>query len=582
MLQTVCNTSSMGCKSSTPVSNEDKYEENMQAPLVSQPMHPPSPHTSKVSIERSMSLAGNFVRDIQESVWDAYDRVDGYHSNLGKGAGGEVVKAVSKSNKREYAIKIILLTDKRFAKIVENERLLLQDLDHPNCIRLYEVYRETLEITRLWFVMELCTGGHLGQHIARKPKGYLREDTARNFSIQLLGAINHLHSRRIVHRDVKLANILLENADADAPLKLIDFGNSTRFKNNELMTRVAGTTYTSAPEVFAKKGYDEKIDVWSLGVMVYIMLCGRRPFERIDIPGNPTASEASLISNIVMGRYHFNFDPFNEVTDDGIHFICCCLEPRPRYRPTAEQLLQHRWLQTPSKGDSMKATSSPQYQNNHFHVPSVDQQAEYGLRSELARTSMLGVAFSMPPSATKELRALFGNLDADKTGYIDKTEFLTAVSSSTTQILPSVDGQAEINRLFDMIDVDQNQQITFIEFLAAMLDPKTVDVQDLNQSFQLFDKEGKGYISAADIYNILDIKMEDADLKRFASSTSFVDKGGILPSEKVDAGNGFSLSDEEFRKLAELEHHNIIKQKVANMVKECDVDGDGKIRLVEG
>ncbi len=193
---------------------------------------------------RSMSVSGNLVKEYDENVWDFYDNLN---HTLGKGAGGQVVLAASKDTKREYAIKIITITDPKYLDIINNEKYILEDLDHPNCVRLYEVY--TLDVSQMWFVMEVCKGGHLGQFIASRSSGYMREETARTYVTQLLSVVAHLHERKICHRDIKLANILMERKSKTSDLKLIDFGNSSRFNESTLMTRIAGTTYTSAPEV---------------------------------------------------------------------------------------------------------------------------------------------------------------------------------------------------------------------------------------------------------------------------------------------------------------------------------------------
>lgn len=121
---------------------------------------------------------------------------------------------------------------------------------------------------------------------------------------QIVHAIAHCHKLGICHRDIKLQNILLEHRGGDAQVKLIDFGNGQRFRGQLPMRKIVGTTYTAAPEVF-KECYDERCDVWSLGVVAYILLSGRRPFESVDIPNQPRAKESSLIASILMGRYHF-------------------------------------------------------------------------------------------------------------------------------------------------------------------------------------------------------------------------------------------------------------------------------------
>ena len=130
-----------------------------------------------------------------------------------------------------------------------------------------------------------------------------------------------------------------------------------------------------------------------------------------------------------------------------------------------------------------------------------------------------------------------------------------------------------------MIDVDRNHRISFIEFLAAMLDPRTVDIQDLNQAFHLFDKENKGFITASDIYRIIDTSLEESTIKAAVEERKL--KQQLSQQGDHSNENSVQLNDAELREAAEREHLEVIKAKVSHMVQECDVDGDGNIRLVQ-
>jgi calcium-dependent protein kinase len=546
---------------------------------------------------RSMSVLGNFVKEYEGSVWETYEMKAG--RNLGRGAGGEVVEAAHKSTQRKYAIKIINISNPKYHSLVENEKLILQDLDHLNCVRLYEVYG--IGLTQMWFVMELCTGGHLGQHIAARSRGHLSESRARSYATQLVSVVAHCHERKVCHRDIKLANILMEGKMHDTPLKLIDFGNSSRFVTGSLMKRIAGTTYSTAPEVFQRKGYHEKVDVWSIGVMVYIMLCGRRPFERIDIPNQPEASEASLISSILLGRYHFNHAPFRDVSDEAIHFICSCFEPFRDKRMSPLELINHPWLVSMVNNDhspvhmSEKSVSisvdkhSSSSKNNssnnnvkeiEMNVAGAEAQANYANRTTFSRTSMLGVAFSIPPSKTRLLRKTFLDMDTDRTGFLDRTEFFEAVKRSTAS-MTETDVSGDVNTLFDMIDIDGNNQISFLEFVAATIDPRSVDIQDLNHAFRLIDKEQKGYISLEDFQNILRTVSPQSSQRN-----SVVHHDGVMSTqhsgdESESRTGGEVLSDAEQRAVLELTHKRELQENLSRIIREVDVDGDGKISYSE-
>jgi calcium-dependent protein kinase len=242
------------------------------------------------------SLRGNFVMIYDTPIEESYlvdkERI------LGQGSFGVVVVGTHKETGIRYAIKFINKSSNE-ANRLEREVKLLKDVDHINIVGLFAVY-ETNE--QVGFVMELCSGGHLGRFLERLPDGHVKEDHAKSIIRQLLSAIAHMHARGICHRDIKLQNILMENQSMNSQIKLIDFGFGTRFIGATPLKTRCGTPYTTAPEVF-QESYDERCDVWSAGVVAYTTICGKRPFQALVIPGElENAAKASLVTNILMCR----------------------------------------------------------------------------------------------------------------------------------------------------------------------------------------------------------------------------------------------------------------------------------------
>lgn len=154
-----------------------------------------------------------------------------------------------------------------------NEIEILKQLDHPNILKLFEFFQDQ---KRFFLVTEFCNGGELFDKIAEEQ--YFSETDAAKIIKQILSAVNYCHQRSIVHRDLKPENILLNRDLNDPKITIIDFGTSGVFDPDQKMQQKYGTPYYIAPEVLGNS-YDEKCDLWSIGVILYILLCGYPPFN---------------------------------------------------------------------------------------------------------------------------------------------------------------------------------------------------------------------------------------------------------------------------------------------------------------
>lgn len=212
---------------------------------------------------------------------------------LGEGSFGQVKLVVHKRNQIERAMKIIR---KIGVSNEEKEQMLkevsiLKSLDHPNIIKIFDMYEDE---TNMYLIIEYCAGGELFDRVHKET---FSEAEAAKYIKQLLSAISYLHARNIVHRDLKAENLLFENDSSDANLKLIDFGVSCEFlKAGAKMRETLGTPYYIAPEVLLQN-YDEKCDVWSCGVILYIILCGYPPFNGDD--------DNEILDGVKKGEFSF-------------------------------------------------------------------------------------------------------------------------------------------------------------------------------------------------------------------------------------------------------------------------------------
>ncbi|XP_068174455.1 serine/threonine-protein kinase 33 isoform X2 [Antennarius striatus] len=223
-------------------------------------------------------------------------------------------------------------------KMLEHEINILAQVNHAHIIHLQEVYC-TSKMTYL--VTELCAGGELKQLLQRKT--FFTEDETRNIVRSLADAVVYLHKRNIIHRDLKLENILVKNHDEDdnskINIKVTDFGLSVQTEGvgiDNIMTEACGTLIYMAPEMLSGRGYSQWCDVWSVGVIMYMLLCGETPFV--------SKTRTNLLKEIRNKEFQFAQNIWNTVSDAAKNLLTCLLKVDPAYRISAHQLLENPWI----------------------------------------------------------------------------------------------------------------------------------------------------------------------------------------------------------------------------------------------
>jgi calcium/calmodulin-dependent protein kinase I len=271
---------------------------------------------------------------------------------LGTGAFSQVKLAESKDRPGSlYAIKVI---DKKALKgkedSLENEIKVLRRLDHPNVVKLLEAYESKLSV---YLVMELVTGGELFDRIVEK--GSYTEKDAAGLIRQVLDAVAYMHREGVVHRDLKPENLLYDSADEDSKIMISDFGLS-KMEDSGIMATACGTPGYVAPEVLAQKPYGKSVDVWSIGVISYILLCGYPPFY--------DENDANLFAQILKGEFEFDPPYWDDISVEAKEFIrqLMCVDVEKRL--TCDEALNHAWI-TGAKGDrDIHASVSEQLKKN--------------------------------------------------------------------------------------------------------------------------------------------------------------------------------------------------------------------------
>jgi serine/threonine protein kinase len=258
-------------------------------------------------------------------------------NNVGEGSYAIVKEAIHVKTGKTYAVKVInkkLMRGKEFMILNEIEILKRVSKGHPNIVTLYD-YFETPN--NLYLVMDLCTGGELFDRIYNR--GHYYEADAADIVRTVCSAVAYLHEKNIVHRDIKAENMLFKGKEENAPLLIADFGLSKIIDNQiTVLMTTCGTPGYMAPEVIARTGHGKPVDMWSIGVLTYFLLCGYTPFDgqRMD----------EEVHNILAGNY--KFEPVQywfAVSETARDFIRKLLVVNPNLRMTAKQALQHPWLQ---------------------------------------------------------------------------------------------------------------------------------------------------------------------------------------------------------------------------------------------
>jgi len=276
---------------------------------------------------------GNNIKKLKkEEIRRYYD----IKEQLGKGSFATVKRAVRKSDGKQFAVKIIKKNKLNAEEllVVHDEVEIMHRINHVNCVQLYEMFETN---KKLYMVMELLTGGELFDRIVMK--GSYSELEASQLIRDVLSAIHYIHGIGIVHRDLKPENLLYLNQDMKSPVKITDFGLAkyrSSKETREMMNTACGTPGYVAPEILKSESYGKEVDLWSIGVILYILLCGFPPFysERTD----------ELYNQIKRGEYEFPDPYWTEISFAAKDLVRKLLTVNPKRRYTAEQALKHPWI----------------------------------------------------------------------------------------------------------------------------------------------------------------------------------------------------------------------------------------------
>jgi calcium-dependent protein kinase len=401
---------------------------------------------------------------------------------LGEGGFGQVCRAIHKATKAERACKRIRKKDVKDKKAFEREVELQKALDHPNICRLYDVYQDS---KTYYLCLEICKGGELFDRIIEAQ--HFGEDTVGSLAKQMIGGLLYMHSNNFAHRDLKPENYLLSRdlPVTETPLKLIDFGMSRKFETGKPMTTRVVTPYYVSPDVLGGS-YTEACDIWSLGVIFYILFCGSPPFYS-QYEGR--RGDEDIFKKVKAGKFSFDASDWKHVSKAAQKFVSDCLVLDPKQRVTSEGLLKHSWV----------VDHIPKLQKMPLSADAMTGLKAFRTKGKLQKIALNMIAHFVDDEKVEDLHMMFETMDANGDGTLTMAEIRDGLDQAKLADLVN-----EITAVMEELDNDGSGKVDYREFIAATMNKKTALTHDyVWQVFKQFDTDNSGSINKDNLATIL-------------------------------------------------------------------------------
>jgi calcium-dependent protein kinase len=418
-----------------------------------------------------------FIRPIRSSIYTNYE----IGKKLGSGTYGYVRLATHVATGQMRAIKTIkkskIYNENSQVKFFDEVDILIKT-NHPNIIRLFEFYEDENNFN---IVTEYLSGGELLDVVVRNNTS--TEQMVAQIMKQIFSGVAYCHSKNIVHRDLKPQNILFNEKNPNGNIKLIDFGASIIMKPKSKIKSKQGTILFIAPEVI-EGNYDEKCDIWSCGVILYLLLSRSPPFYG--------RTKRDILQKICNKVYDLESPIWDEVSESGKEFIKKCLEANPKKRFSAKEALKDKWIIENTLSQDRPTAKNLTSFNNLFRF-----RAEMKLQKVIL--SFISHQYISKEEMDK-LTKTFKELDKNEDGKLSKEEIIEGMSLN----IENKNSVLEIDRIMSHADIDNSGYIDYSEFLMASSKLEgNLNQRNIDAAFSAFDADGDGKISAEELREML-------------------------------------------------------------------------------
>ncbi|KAL4569033.1 hypothetical protein LXL04_024660 [Taraxacum kok-saghyz] len=423
---------------------------------------------------------------------------------LGHGQFGYTYVAVDKANGDRVAVKKIDKAKMVLPIAVEDvkrEVKILRALSgHENVVQFHNAFEDD---SFVYIVMELCKGGELLDRILSKKEGRYTEKDAAIVVRQMLKVAAECHLHGLVHRDMKPENFLFKSPNEDSHLKATDFGLSDFIRPGRKFSDIVGSAYYVAPEVLKRRSGPES-DVWSIGVITYILLCGRRPFW--------DRTEDGIFKEVLRNKPDFNRKPWPSISDSGKDFVKKLLVKNPRARLTAAQALSHPWVRKDGNASVIP-----------LDISVLNNMRQFVKYSRLKQFALRALASMLDDEEISFLKDQFHAIDVDKNGTISLEEMRQALAKD----VPWKIKDSRVQEILQAIDTNTDGLVDFMEFVAATLHVHQLEEHNNEKwqrlskaAFDKFDVDRDGFITPEELKTHTGLRgsiypvLEEADIDR--------------------------------------------------------------------